>query len=165
LLTKAALQAEQRGWHLYLVGAVRDLLLAEKGGASTLMIQDIDLVVDSFHQSDSDVGAGVELAEHSSNLPAARLEIHGAFQTAAWHKELVPGWVLSTAGRLKLARCQAEISLSTPYRALTPLVLEAIGFLWRFTGFQAKQIRVLHANSFIDPPNLPRCTLCRAVGI
>jgi len=83
MLTKAALQAEQRGWHLYLVGgAVRDLLLAEKGGASTLMIQDIDLVVDSF-QSDSDVGAGVELARALQQSTSCPLRNSRCFQTAA----------------------------------------------------------------------------------
>jgi len=34
LLTKAALQAEERGWHLCLERTVRDLL-ADKGGAGT----------------------------------------------------------------------------------------------------------------------------------
>jgi len=46
------------------------------------MIQDIDLVVDGFHQSDSDVGAGVELAQALQQSTSCRLEIHGAFQTA-----------------------------------------------------------------------------------
>jgi tRNA nucleotidyltransferase (CCA-adding enzyme) len=89
LLATASEQAAQRGWHLYLVGgAVRDLLLA-KDSADTLLIQDIDLVVDGFHKS-ADVGAGVELARELQQLyPTARLEVHGAFQTAAllWHKD------------------------------------------------------------------------------
>ncbi len=74
---------------------MRDLLLAE--AADSLMIKDVDLVVDGFHKS-ADVGAGVELAKALQQLyPAARLEIHGAFQTAAllWHKdpELDSLWV------------------------------------------------------------------------
>lgn len=83
-LTKAALAAEQRGWHLYLVGgAVRDLLLAKDRCDDSLMIQDIDLVVDG-HQLETTNGAGVELARTLQQLyPAARLEIHGVFQTAA----------------------------------------------------------------------------------
>ncbi|MFM7369932.1 MAG: poly(A) polymerase, partial [Sphaerospermopsis kisseleviana] len=97
LLNIASQAAEKRGWHLYLVGgAVRDLLLAE-GQTGTLMINDIDLVVDGFHQA-ADVGAGVELAKVLQEVyQNARLEIHGAFQTAAllWHKhpELNSLWV------------------------------------------------------------------------
>ncbi len=87
LLSRAAQFAEQWGWQLYLVGgAVRDLLLAETGN---LLIKDIDLVVDGFHQA-ADVGAGVKLATALQAIyPAARLDIHGAFQTAAllWHDD------------------------------------------------------------------------------
>ncbi|MDB9482583.1 CBS domain-containing protein, partial [Dolichospermum circinale CS-537/05] len=51
LLHIASQEAEKRGWHLYLVGgAVRDLLLSETGNR-TLMINDIDLVVDGFHKT------------------------------------------------------------------------------------------------------------------
>ncbi|MFN7659243.1 MAG: poly(A) polymerase, partial [Dolichospermum sp.] len=62
LLNIASQEAEKRGWHLYLVGgAVRDLLLSETENR-TLMINDIDLVVDGFHKT-ANVGAGVELAK------------------------------------------------------------------------------------------------------
>ena len=82
LLVTAAQAAQEFGWHLYLVGgAVRDLLLAD--ATEELSLQDIDLVVDGFHQA-ADVGAGVKLATALQELyPAAHLEIHGAFQTAA----------------------------------------------------------------------------------
>jgi tRNA nucleotidyltransferase (CCA-adding enzyme) len=87
LLSRAAQFAEQWGWQLYLVGgAVRDLLLAQTGN---LLIKDIDLVVDGCHQA-ADVGAGVKLATALQAIyPAARLDIHGAFQTAAlrWHDD------------------------------------------------------------------------------
>jgi tRNA nucleotidyltransferase (CCA-adding enzyme) len=90
LLTKAAQEAQKRGWHLYLVGgAVRDLLLADE--APALLLEDIDLVVDGFHRS-ADVGAGVTLAQALQKIyPNARLEVHGSFQTAAllWHNDPV----------------------------------------------------------------------------
>ncbi len=135
LLNHAAQLAEQRGWHLYLVGgAVRDLFLQsawteaesdisakeergkESGGAgeqgsggaeknfsppprspgaphppSPILLSDIDLVVDGFNEA-ADAAAGVELAKELQKLyPAARLDIHGQFQTAAllWHKDPV----------------------------------------------------------------------------
>jgi tRNA nucleotidyltransferase (CCA-adding enzyme) len=90
LLTQASQEAEKRGWHLYLVGgAVRDMLL-KKDATGNLLIKDIDLVVDGFHKS-AEVGAGVELATSLQAMyPNARLDIHGAFQTAAllWHNDL-----------------------------------------------------------------------------
>ncbi len=109
LLDCAAQLAEQRGWHLYLVGgAVRDLLWAtyraesnpgvrspeetsrlEEGDRPPVLLTDIDLVVDGSAQG-ADDAAGVELAENLQRLyPNARLDIHGQFQTAAllWHKD------------------------------------------------------------------------------
>ncbi len=180
LLTTASQEAEKRGWHLYLVGgAVRDLLLAQASG--TLMIKDIDLVVDGFHKS-ADVGAGVELAKALQQLyPAARLEIHGAFQTAAllWHKdpELDSLWVDIATARTEFypypaANPEVEASsirqdlyrrdftinalalrLTTPRagvgaQAAAPL----LDFFGGLIDLQAKQIRVLHANSFIEDP-------------
>ncbi|MBD2021611.1 CBS domain-containing protein, partial [Leptolyngbya sp. FACHB-36] len=92
VLTQAAQQAEERGWHLYLVGgAVRDLVLNLSSQAEPLLLQDIDLVVDGFHRS-ADVGAGVELARSlQTQYPGARLDVHGKFQTAAllWHNDPV----------------------------------------------------------------------------
>ncbi|HBE56215.1 MAG TPA: poly(A) polymerase [Cyanobacteria bacterium UBA11366] len=88
LLIQAAAEAEKRGWHLYLVGgAVRDLLLADEN--KSILLNDIDLVVDGFHKS-GDAGAGVRLAKAlRKHYPKVRLEIHGAFQTAAllWHND------------------------------------------------------------------------------
>ncbi|MFM7190797.1 MAG: CBS domain-containing protein, partial [Microcystaceae cyanobacterium] len=60
LLEQAGQVATAQGWHLYLVGgAVRDLLLREED--ETLFLQDIDLVVDGFHQT-AEAEAGVQLA-------------------------------------------------------------------------------------------------------
>ncbi|MFS0514403.1 CBS domain-containing protein [Nostoc sp. UIC 10607] len=174
LLTIASQEAEQRGWHLYLVGgAVRDLLLA-KAASGTLMIKDIDLVVDGFHKS-ADVGAGVELAKALQQLyPVARLEIHGAFQTAAllWHKdpELDSLWVDIATARTEFYPYPAanpEVEASSirqdlyrrdftinalALRLTTPRAGELLDFFGGLLDLQAKQIRVLHPNSFIEDP-------------
>ncbi|MEJ6482184.1 CBS domain-containing protein [Nostoc punctiforme UO1] len=173
LLTIASQEAEKRGWHLYLVGgAVRDLLLAETAGS--LMIKDIDLVVDGFHKS-ADVGAGVELAKALQQLyPAARLEIHGAFQTAAllWHKdpELDSLWVDIATARTEFYPYPAanpEVEASSirqdlyrrdftinaiALRLTSPRSGELLDFFGGLLDLQAKQIRVLYANSFIEDP-------------
>ncbi|MEH2347517.1 MAG: CBS domain-containing protein [Nostoc sp.] len=173
LLTIASQEAEKRGWHLYLVGgAVRDLLLDEAAGS--LMIKDIDLVVDGFHKS-ADVGAGVELAKALQQLyPAARLEIHGAFQTAAllWHKdpELDSLWVDIATARTEFYPYPAanpEVEASSirqdlyrrdftinaiALRLTSPRSGELLDFFGGLLDLQAKQIRVLHANSFIEDP-------------
>jgi tRNA nucleotidyltransferase (CCA-adding enzyme) len=174
LLTTASAEAEKRGWHLYLVGgAVRDLLLAQ-AASGTLMIKDIDLVVDGFHKS-ADVGAGVELAKALQQLyPTARLEIHGAFQTAAllWHKdpELDSLWVDIATARTEFYPYPAanpEVEASSirqdlyrrdftinaiALRLTTPRSGELLDFFGGLLDLQAKQIRVLHANSFIEDP-------------
>ncbi|MGH1392828.1 MAG: CBS domain-containing protein [Trichormus sp.] len=174
LLTTASQAAEKRGWHLYLVGgAVRDLLLAE-ATAKNLMITDIDLVVDGFHTA-ADVGAGVELAKALQAIyPAARLEIHGAFQTAAllWHKdpELDSLWVDIATARTEFYPYPAanpEVEASSirqdlyrrdftinalALRLTSPRAGELLDFFGGLLDLQAKQIRVLHANSFIEDP-------------
>ncbi len=180
LLLQAAQAAENRGWHLYLVGgAVRDLLLAESG-TDNLLITDIDLVVDGFHQA-ADVGAGVEIAKVLQQLyRAARLDIHGAFQTAAllWHKDPVFDslWVDIATARTEFYPYPAanpEVEASSIrqdlYRrdfTINALALRLTAdrsdsgrqsaFLLDFFGglldLQAKQIRVLHPNSFIEDP-------------
>ncbi|MEO1522444.1 MAG: CBS domain-containing protein, partial [Cyanobacteria bacterium J06633_2] len=103
LLRDVAEAAEDRGWHLYLVGgAVRDLLLAQRSepmgsdsarsnkiSPKRVSIDDIDLVVDGFHRS-ADHAAGVELAQVlQSRYPTVKLQVHGRFQTAAltWHND------------------------------------------------------------------------------
>lgn len=170
-LTLASKQAEQRGWNLYLVGgAVRDLLLA-KESTDQLIIQDIDLVVDGY----TDVGAGVQLAHALRQIyPSARLEVHGAFQTAAllWHKDEALGslWVDIATARTEFypypaANPEVEASsirqdlyrrdftinaLAT--RLTNPRAGELLDFFGGLLDLKAKQIRVLHPNSFIEDP-------------
>ncbi|WP_407886851.1 CBS domain-containing protein [Scytonema sp. NUACC26] len=174
LLTKASQAAEKRGWHLYLVGgAVRDLLLA-KEATGTLLIKDIDLVVDGFHKA-ADVGAGVELAKALQQIyTTARLEVHGAFQTAAllWHKdpELDSLWVDIATSRTEFYPYPAanpEVEASSirqdlyrrdftinamALRLTSPNSGKLLDFFGGLLDLEAKQIRVLHANSFIEDP-------------
>jgi tRNA nucleotidyltransferase (CCA-adding enzyme) len=179
LLLQASQAAETRGWHLYLVGgAVRDLLLAA-AGTGNLLIKDIDLVVDGFHQA-ADVGAGVELAKALQEIyPAARLDIHGAFQTAAllWHQDPVFDslWVDIATARTEFypypaANPEVEASsirqdlyrrdftINAMALRLTPAgtgeraTMPLLDFFGGLLDLQARQIRVLHPNSFIEDP-------------
>ena len=175
LLTTAAQEAQQRGWHLYLVGGgVRDLLLAD--AAATLLLEDIDLVVDGFHRS-ADVGAGVTLAEAlQKSYPNARLEVHGAFQTAAllWHNDPVLDslWIdIATARtefypypaanpeveassiRQDLYRRDFTINAMAVRLTVAPGgALPLLDFFGGLLDLRSRQIRVLHANSFIEDP-------------
>ena len=175
LLTKAAQEAQERGWHLYLVGGgVRDLLLADT--AATLLLEDIDLVVDGFHRS-ADVGAGVTLAEAlQKSYPNARLEVHGAFQTAAllWHNDPVLDslWIdIATARtefypypaanpeveassiRQDLYRRDFTINAMAVRLTVAPGgALPLLDFFGGLLDLRSRQIRVLHANSFIEDP-------------
>lgn len=179
LLTIAAQQAEQKGWQLYLVGgAVRDLLLTllkgELQSRHPLLIQDVDLVVDGFHQA-ADVGAGVELARSLQMLyPETRLEVHGKFQTAAllWHNHplLKSLWVDIATARTEFYPYPAanpEVEASSirqdlyrrdftinalAIRLTAPHAGELLDFFGGVLDLQECQIRVLHANSFIEDP-------------
>jgi tRNA nucleotidyltransferase (CCA-adding enzyme) len=174
LLIKAAEIAEASGWHLYLVGGVvRDLLLAQAKGEN-LSGTDIDLVVDCCEYA-ADVGAGVKLATILQQYyPAAHLDIHGTFQTAAltWDEDSLFG-----SFGVDIATARTE---SYPYPAANPVVSASSirqdlyrrdftinALAWRLTSssepplldlfgglldLQAKQIRVLHPHSFIDDP-------------
>jgi tRNA nucleotidyltransferase (CCA-adding enzyme) len=174
LLMKAARAAEAWGWHLYLVGgAVRDLLLADPTVGS-LSITDIDLVVDGFHQA-ADVGAGVKLATALQEFyPSAHLDVHGAFQTAAlvWHKDPALGALgidIATARtefypypaanpeveassiRQDLYRRDFTIN-AMALRLTTGVTMPLLDFFGGLGDLAAKQIRVLHPNSFIEDP-------------
>ncbi|MBE9227090.1 CBS domain-containing protein [Phormidium sp. LEGE 05292] len=173
LLQKASHQAEKRGWHLYLVGgAVRDLLLADR--QKQVLLEDIDLVVDGFHKS-ADVGAGVELAKALQNIyPGVRLEVHGQFQTAAllWHKDPDLGslWIDIATARTEFYPYPAanpEVEASSirqdlyrrdftinalAMRLTKPRAGELLDFFGGLLDLQSRQIRVLHANSFIEDP-------------
>ncbi|HBB35606.1 MAG TPA: poly(A) polymerase [Cyanobacteria bacterium UBA8803] len=192
LLTQASRSAEERGWHLYLVGgAVRDLLLADH--TKSLLLKDIDLVVDGFHRS-ADVGAGVTLAKAlRQSYPNARLEVHGAFQTAAllWHNDPVLGslWIdIATARtefypypaanpeveassirqdlyrrdftinamavRLTEVNSKSKSSFGSVQRTTQNAKsdLPLLDFFGGLLDLRSRQIRVLHANSFIEDP-------------
>ncbi|MDX2214248.1 MAG: CBS domain-containing protein [Oculatellaceae cyanobacterium bins.114] len=173
VLMTAAEQAEQRGWQLYVVGgAVRDLLLADP--QQPLLIDDIDLVVDGFHQT-ADDAAGVELARAlQQTYPDARLQVHGRFQTAAllWHHDpaLDSLWIDIATARTEFYPYPAanpEVEASSIHQDLyrrdftinalairltSPRSGELLDFFGGLPDLQQKQIRVLHANSFIEDP-------------
>ncbi len=179
VLTAAAAQAEQRGWHLYLVGgAVRDFLLeilhTGVENCRALMLDDIDLVVDGFHRS-ADSDAGVELARSLQELyPDSRLEVHGKFQTAAllWHHDPILDslWIDIATARTEFYPYPAanpEVEASSirqdlyrrdftinalAIRLTQPRAGEVLDFFGGLLDLKAKQIRVLHANSFIEDP-------------
>ncbi|MEX0268029.1 hypothetical protein AB3R30_02690 [Leptolyngbyaceae cyanobacterium UHCC 1019] len=175
LLTVAANQAKEQGWQLFLVGgAVRDLLLKSQNNLDMLLIEDIDLVVDGGDQS-ADAGAGVELARSlQAHYPQARLEIHPKFQTAAllWQNDPI----FNSLG-LDIATARTEVY---GYPAANPIIKagsiqqdlyrrdftinalaicltqskgkELLDFFGGRLDLQTQQIRVLHANSFIEDP-------------
>lgn len=173
LLTTAAQLAEQRGWQLYLVGgAVRDLLLADPD--APLLTQDLDMVVDGFHQA-ADQAAGVELAKALQQIYSrARLQVHGRFQTAAltWHNDPILDslWVDIATARTEFYPYPAanpEVEASSirqdlyrrdftinalAIRLTSPRMGELLDFFGGLLDLEARQIRVLHANSFIEDP-------------
>ncbi|OKH47031.1 poly(A) polymerase [Calothrix sp. HK-06] len=175
LLNTASQEATKRGWHLYVVGgAVRDLLLAQNIKQKPLLLKDIDLVVDGFHES-ADDGAGVELATAMQKLyPNARLDVHGAFQTAAllWHKDpkLDSLWVDIATARTEFYPYPAanpEVEASSirqdlyrrdftinamALRLTPPRAGELLDYFNGLHDLEARQMRVLHPNSFIEDP-------------
>ncbi|MFS8118254.1 MAG: CBS domain-containing protein [Microcoleus sp.] len=172
LLSIAANIAQNRGWQLYIVGgAVRDLLLATD---DKLALTDIDLVVDGNCGTD-DSGAGVELAASLQKLyPDSRLDVHGQFQTAAllWHKDSAFGslWLDIATARTEFYPYPAanpEVEASSIRQDLyrrdftinalavrlgVPRSGELLDFFGGLLDLEARQIRVLHANSFIEDP-------------
>ncbi|NET17628.1 MAG: CBS domain-containing protein, partial [Okeania sp. SIO1H6] len=174
LLTFVAELAEKRGWQLYLIGGgVRDLLLSKFN--ETLLLTDIDLVVDGCHSDSAEKAPAVELAEALQKIyPTARLEVHGQFQTAAllWHNDLVLDslWIDIATARTEFypypaANPEVEVSSirqdlyrrdftinALAVRLTKPRVGELLDFFGGLSDLQEKQIRVLHANSFIEDP-------------
>jgi tRNA nucleotidyltransferase (CCA-adding enzyme) len=174
ILTQAAQIAAESGWHLYLVGGVvRDLLLAQTRGES-LSITDIDLVVDSCHQV-AEVGAGVKLAQALQQIYTdVHLDVHGTFQTAAlvWPQDSAFGALgvdIATARTESYAYPAAnpDVSASSIDRDLYRRDFTINALAWRLTplpdpplldlfgglqDLQARQLRVLHPDSFIDDP-------------
>lgn len=173
LLETAAEYAETQGWHLYLVGGgVRDLLLVESD--EPLTINDLDLVVDGFHQPEP-AAVGVKLARLLHPLyPQARLEIHDRFQTATllWQSDPQLGslWVDFATARQEfyaypganphVSPCNIHQDLCRRDFTINALALELTNphkgrLLDPFGGvldLKDQQIRVLHAESFIEDP-------------
>lgn len=173
VLMTAAEQAEQRGWQLYLVGgAVRDLLLTDP--EASVLLEDVDLVVDGFHRA-ADQAAGVELARAlREHYPAARLQVHGRFQTAAltWHNDpsLNSLWIDIATARTEFYPYPAanpEVEASSirqdlyrrdftinalAIRLTAPRTGELLDFFGGLLDLESQNIRVLHANSFIEDP-------------
>ncbi|MGL4884133.1 MAG: CBS domain-containing protein, partial [Waterburya sp.] len=179
LLQEVTQAAQQRGWNLYLVGGgVRDVLLNDNNQA--LLLQDIDLVVDGYHRS-NDERAGVELAETIQAMyPEVNLSIHGEFQTAAlsWHQDPVLGNLLIDIATARTefypypaANPQVEASsirqdlyrrdftinalavrLTLPKKGEFSRKGDLLDFFGGLVDLYSRQIRVLHANSFIEDP-------------
>jgi tRNA nucleotidyltransferase (CCA-adding enzyme) len=173
LLAIAAQKAQARGWHLYLVGGgVRDLLLAT--GDAPVMLNDLDLVVDGYHQA-AESGAGMTLGQELQALyPEARLEVHGKFQTAAllWHQHPVWDslWIDIATARTEFYPYPAanpEVEASSiqqdlyrrdftmnalALRLTSPQAGELLDFFGGVTDLRSRTVRVLHPNSFIEDP-------------
>jgi tRNA nucleotidyltransferase (CCA-adding enzyme) len=173
VLQTAAQLAHARGWHLYLVGgAVRDLILAP--AQTQLLIADLDLVVDGFNRA-ADDQAGVELAQALHQIyPVARLNIHGQFQTAAmlWHHDpLLDSLCIDiatartefypypaanpevAASSIQQDLYRRDFTINALALCLTPpRAGELLDFFGGDRDLQTKQLRVLHANSFIEDP-------------
>ncbi|NEP62986.1 MAG: CCA tRNA nucleotidyltransferase [Symploca sp. SIO2G7] len=173
LLTYIAITAQQRGWHLYLVGGVvRDLLLTPEETLATL--KDIDLVVDSFRTPVAE-GAAVVLAQQVQlQYPEAELQIHDKFQTAAlsWRSqlgsapltmdiatartefypypaanpEIEPGSIYQDLYRRDFTINAMAIRLTSPRSGLL------LDFFSGYLDIQQRQIRVIHIDSFIEDP-------------
>ncbi len=172
-LIDASAEANQRGWHLYLVGGVvRDLILSLED--SPLELKDIDLVVDSLHHC-TDVGAGMELAKAlEKKHPDVHKSVYGAFQTAylSWTKdsELAPLCVDIATARTEFYLYPAanpEVEASSirqdlyrrdftinalAVRLSSPKTGELLDFFGGLEDLHLGLIRVLHANSFIEDP-------------
>ncbi|MEY2833378.1 MAG: hypothetical protein RLZZ574_2637, partial [Cyanobacteriota bacterium] len=187
LLQQVTTAAQERGWNLYLVGGgVRDVLLTSdyaprsRRHRESLLLQDIDLVVDGYHRSTDD-RAGVELASVIEQMyPQASVTVHGEFQTAAltWHQDPVLGNLLMDIATARTefypypaANPQVEASsirqdlyrrdftinalavrLTPPKRGEFSRKGDLLDFFGGLLDLRSRQIRVLHANSFIEDP-------------
>jgi tRNA nucleotidyltransferase (CCA-adding enzyme) len=175
ILQQITLAAQERGWHLYLVGgAVRDLLVSPDGAPEPL--PDLDLVVDGFFNT-AQVGAGVELAKIiQARFPEVDVQVHGRFQTASliWHKDLnhpLAGLMIDLAtARTEFYPYPAanpEVEASSiqqdlyrrdftinalAVRLTAPGAGQLLDYFGGLVDLRQRVIRVLHANSFIEDP-------------
>lgn len=167
--------ASDRGWQLYLVGGgVRDFFLTPS--AEPLQLQDVDLVVDSAYQT-LEMGAGVVLAEAiKAKHPEVDLQVYGRFQTAAllWHNaadsdfgalmvdiatartEFYPYPAANPeveASSIRQDLYRRDFTINALAISLTPPQPgKLIDFFGGLVDLKARQVRVLHANSFIEDP-------------
>jgi len=175
MLQVMAQVASDRGWQLYLIGGgVRDLFLSDD--AAPLTLPDVDLVVDSAYQT-LEMGAGVVLAEAiKAQHPEAELQVYGRFQTAAlvWHeaptspaKSLMVDIATARTEFYPYPAANPEVEASSIRQDLyrrdftinalaicltPPQAGQLLDFFGGLVDLQARQIRVLHANSFIEDP-------------
>ncbi|MFQ4135598.1 CBS domain-containing protein [Nodosilinea sp. PGN35] len=175
ILRQISAAAEERGWHLYLVGgAVRDLLICTDSVSAAL--PDLDLVVDGGFSS-AQVGAGVDLATAiKDRFPEVDLQIHGRFQTASlvWRRELdhpLAGLMIDIAtARTEFYPYPAanpEVEASSiqqdlyrrdftinalALRLTHPGAGQLLDYFGGLIDLRRGTIRVLHANSFIEDP-------------
>jgi tRNA nucleotidyltransferase (CCA-adding enzyme) len=179
VLTQIATAAQDRGWHLYLVGgAVRDVLIQrdDPQGAEGVSLPDLDLVVDGFYQT-AQVGAGMVLAEHiKAQFPEVDIQVHGRFQTASlvWRRELdhpLAGLMIDIAtARTEFYPYPAanpEVEASSiqqdlyrrdftinamALRLTNPGQGQLLDYFGGLIDLKNRQVRVLHPNSFIEDP-------------
>ncbi|MBD2112277.1 MULTISPECIES: CBS domain-containing protein [Cyanophyceae] len=175
ILQQITAAAEERGWHLYLVGgAVRDLLICTDSISAAL--PDLDLVVDGFFGT-AQAGAGVDLATViKERFPEVDLQVHGRFQTASlvWRKELdhpLAGLMIDIAtARTEFYPYPAanpEVEASSiqqdlyrrdftinalALRLTNPGAGQLLDYFGGLIDLRQGTIRVLHANSFIEDP-------------
>ncbi|MGB3199509.1 MAG: CBS domain-containing protein [Nodosilinea sp.] len=175
ILQQITAAAQDRGWHLYLVGgAVRDLLICSDRASTAL--PDIDLVVDGG-LNPVQVGAGVELAAAiEQHFPEVDVQVHGRFQTASlvWRKDLsdvLAGLMIDIAtARTEFYPYPAanpEVEASSiqqdlyrrdftinalALRLTSPGAGQLLDYFGGLMDLQQGIVRVLHANSFIEDP-------------
>ncbi len=179
ILAQIARAAQDRGWHLYLVGgAVRDLLIHrdDPQGATGVSLPDLDLVVDGFYQT-AQVGAGMVLAQHiKAQFPEVDIQVHGRFQTASlvWRRDLdhpLAGLMIDIAtARTEFYPYPAanpEVEASSiqqdlyrrdftinamALRLTNPGQGQLLDYFGGLIDLHNRQVRVLHPNSFIEDP-------------
>ena len=177
LLETAAQAAQERGWQLYLVGgAVRDVLRGMQSPQETeVVLTDIDLVVDGFHQS-ATVGAGGGVGDGVTGTVCGGAVgcAWGVLQTAAllWHNDPVFDslWLDIATARTEFYPYPAanpEVEASSirqdlyrrdftinalAIRLTTPRQGKLLDFFGGVLDLQRGWVRVLHANSFIEDP-------------
>ncbi|MEB3288382.1 MAG: CBS domain-containing protein [Leptolyngbya sp.] len=179
ILTQIATAAQDRGWHLYLVGgAVRDLLIQRDTVPVTqaVILPDLDVVVDGFYQT-AQVGAGMVLAEQiKAQFPEVDIQVHGRFQTASlvWRRELdhpLAGLMIDIAtartefypypaanpeveaSSIQQDLYRRDFTINAMALRLThPGQGQLLDYFGGLIDLHHRQVRVLHPNSFIEDP-------------